>query len=287
MKYLKSLSLTLVAPGLVAFGLVAYGLVAYGLITAPLAAHAQQAGTQPVLSATPVTRPPAATQPAATPAPAAPAGIGVSIPAAATETPTVQPAPIGQPGFPGSSAQAPATSAAVGTTVLPPGVTAANVPASYIIGPEDSIQVTVWKEPGLSGSLPVRPDGMISLPLIGDLPAAGLAPMQLSADITTRLKKFITDPNVTVTVLAVNSKRIFLVGEVQHIGAMPLTPGMTPLQAIASAGGLSAFANAKRIYILRGEQGKQQKIHFDYKKALKDGNEQGVTLASGDTIVVP
>lgn len=156
----------------------------------------------------------------------------------------------------------------------------------YIIGPEDSLQVTVWKEPTLSGNFPVRPDGMISLVLVGDLPAAGLTPMALSNDITQRLKKYIQDPVVTVAVLGVNSQRIFLVGEVGKVGPVMLTPGMTPLQAIVTAGGLSQFANSKRIYILRTTAGKQQKIPFNYKQALK-GENAGITLLPGDTIVVP
>lgn len=177
--------------------------------------------------------------------------------------------------------------ASASSVAAPPIPVPVEVSPSYIIGADDSILVTVWKEPGFSGSFPVRPDGMISLPLVGDIPAAGFTPMQLGADITTRLAKYITDPHVTVAVLAVNSKRIFMLGEVQHIGAIPLTPGMTPLQAISAAGGLTPYANARHVYILRGEAGKQQKIHFDYKKAIKDGNEQGVSLQPGDTVVVP
>ena len=156
----------------------------------------------------------------------------------------------------------------------------------YIIGPEDSLQVTVWKEPTLSGNFPVRPDGMISLVLVGDLPAAGQTPMALSNDITQRLKKYIQDPVVTVAVLGVNSQRIFMVGEVGKVGPIMLTPGMTPLQAIVSAGGLSQFANSKRIYILRTVAGKQEKLPFNYKAALK-GENSGITLLPGDTIVVP
>ncbi len=117
--------------------------------------------------------------------------------------------------------------------------------------------------------------------------AAGMTPMHLSDEIVQRLKKFINDPSVTVTVMGVNSKRIFLIGEIGKPGEEPLTPGLTVLQAIASAGGLTPYANGKKIYILRGTAGKQQKIPFDYKKALKEGNLQGVTLLSGDTIVVP
>jgi polysaccharide biosynthesis/export protein len=156
----------------------------------------------------------------------------------------------------------------------------------YIIGPDDNLQVTVWKEPTLSGTIPVRPDGMISLVLVGDLPAAGLTPMALGADISQRLKKYIQDPVVTVVVLGVNSQRIFLVGEVMHVGPLMLTPGMTALQAIVSGGGLSPFASTKHIYILRNTAGKQEKLPFNYKQALK-GENQGVSLIPGDTIVVP
>jgi polysaccharide biosynthesis/export protein len=159
--------------------------------------------------------------------------------------------------------------------------------AHYIIGPEDTLQITVWKEPTLSGTVPVRPDGRISMVLLGDLPAAGMTPMQLSADITQRLKKYIQEPSVSVVVLAVNSQRIFLIGEVGHVGAIPMTAGMTPLQAIASAGGLTPFANSKHIYILRGTGAAQKKIPFDYKKALKGESKQDVSLEPGDTIVVP
>lgn len=159
-------------------------------------------------------------------------------------------------------------------------------PNRYVIGAEDSLQISVWKDPTLSTTVPVRPDGMISMNLIGDLKAAGLTPMALSADISQRLKKYIQDPVVTVVVLGVNSQRIFAVGEVNKVGPIMLTPGMTPLQAIVSAGGLSQFANSKRIYVLRTVAGKQQKIPFNYKAALKGDNE-GILLIPGDTIVVP
>ena len=119
--------------------------------------------------------------------------------------------------------------------------TPASVGAGYVIGPDDVLQVTVWKEQTLSGTFPVRPDGMISMVLLGDVKAAGLTPEQLSATLTTQYKKYIQDPLVTVLVQQVNSQRIFVVGEVGHVGAIPITPGMTPLQAIASAGGLVAL----------------------------------------------
>ncbi len=157
----------------------------------------------------------------------------------------------------------------------------------YVIGADDSLQITVWQEPSLSGTFPVRPDGMISLVLVGDIPAAGLTPMHLAHDITVKLKKFIQDPVVSVVVAAVNSQRIYLVGEVLKAGPIVLSPGMTPLQAIAQAGGLTPYTNGKHIYILRGPQGKQQKIPFNYRQALKGDNRQDVPLLPGDTIVVP
>jgi len=157
----------------------------------------------------------------------------------------------------------------------------------YIIGADDSLQVTVWQEPSLSGTFPVRPDGMISLVLIGDIPAAGVTPMHLAHDITVKLTKFIQDPVVSVVVAAVKSQRIYLVGEIQHAGPIELSPGMTPLQAIAEAGGLTPYTSGKHIYILRGPQGKQTKIPFNYRLALKGDNRQDVALLAGDTIVVP
>jgi polysaccharide export outer membrane protein len=164
----------------------------------------------------------------------------------------------------------------------------ANVAPTYIIGADDALSVTVWDNPNFSApNLPVRPDGKITLPMIGDIQASGFTPMQLSADIVTRLKQFIIDPvTVNVSVLAVNSKRVYLIGEVMHVGPLAITPGLTILQAIATAGGLTPYANKKHIYILRGDPGKQQIIPFDYTKALKKGDMQGITLAPGDTIVV-
>ena len=160
-------------------------------------------------------------------------------------------------------------------------------PSTYVIGPADVIQISVWKEADLSTSLPVRPDGKISMPLLRDIPAAGFTPNQLAADISERLKKLIQDPHVSVLVTAVNSQRVFLLGEVARPGPVNLTADMTVLQALSSAGGLTQFANSKRIYILRNEQGAQRKIAFRYKDALKGVVDQNIILKAGDTIVVP
>jgi polysaccharide export outer membrane protein len=159
--------------------------------------------------------------------------------------------------------------------------------ASYVIGPDDVLQVTVWKEQTLSGSFPVRPDGMISMVLLGDVKAAGLTASQLAATLTSEYKKYVQDPLVTVLVQGFGSQRIFIVGEVGHVGPIQITPGMTVLQAIASAGGLSPYAKKTRIYILRGPQGKQEKIPFNYKAAIRGDNSQNITLLPNDTVVVP
>jgi polysaccharide export outer membrane protein len=161
------------------------------------------------------------------------------------------------------------------------------VPDSYVIGESDVVTVTVFKEPTLSSSLLVRPDGMISLPLLGDIKAAGKTPLQLADEVTAKLKKFIQDPNVTIVLSQMNSKKVYLIGEVGRTGPMELTPGMTLLQAIATAGGISQYANTKKMYILRTEGGKQQKIPVQYKQALRGDSSLNLTLNPGDTIVVP
>ena len=157
----------------------------------------------------------------------------------------------------------------------------------YVIGPEDVLHIAVWKEAELTATLPVRPDGKISLPLLNDVQAAGLTSIQLGESVTDKLKKYIADPRVTVVVTQINSKRIYMVGEVAHTGPMPMLPNMTALQALSSAG-LSQFANTKRIYVLRMENGKQQKMPVNYRKLVKgEQMEQNYLLQPGDTIVVP
>jgi polysaccharide export outer membrane protein len=171
----------------------------------------------------------------------------------------------------------------------PPEVQASGqAPADYIIGADDTLKITVWKEPDMSVSLPVRPDGKISIPLLDDVQAAGMTPMQLGTSIHDKLKKFIADPRVTVVVTAMNSQRIFVLGEVVHSGPMPLLPHMTVLQALSSAG-FTQFSNLKAIYLLRVQDGGQQtKLPFNYKNAIKGRDaQQNIVLKPGDTIVVP
>jgi polysaccharide export outer membrane protein len=189
---------------------------------------------------------------------------------------------------PAPAATAPAPAAALSASDKA-AIDAANSQSGYeyVIGPQDVLHVSVWKETDLTASLPVRPDGKISLPLLDDVQAAGLTPKQLAASITDRLRKYVADPRVTVVVTEINSKRIYMVGEVLHAGATPMLPNMTVLQALSSAG-LNQFANTKGIYVLRTENGKQQKMPVNYKRLVKGERiEQNYLLRPGDTIVVP
>lgn len=161
------------------------------------------------------------------------------------------------------------------------------VPPDYVIGADDSLRIAVWKEPDMNATLPVRPDGKISLPLLDDVQAAGLTPLQLKDSITGKLKKYIADPRVTVVVIAMNSQRVFVTGEVTKSGAMALLPHMTILQALSTSG-FTQFANLKGIYLLRTENGQQVKLPFNYKEVVKGRRpEQNIFLKPGDTIVVP
>jgi polysaccharide biosynthesis/export protein len=159
---------------------------------------------------------------------------------------------------------------------------------NYIIGAQDVLDINVWKEIDLTRLVPVRPDGKISLPLLNDVMAAGLTPTQLATQITEGLKKYVTNPQVTVIVTQINSQRVYILGEVNRAGAYPLLPGMTMLQALSSAGGFTQFAKEKSIYLLRQVDGKQQKYPFNYKDVVAGRkSEQNTLLKAGDTIVVP
>jgi polysaccharide biosynthesis/export protein len=162
------------------------------------------------------------------------------------------------------------------------------VDPDYKIGAQDVVRIDVWKEPDISRTIPVRPDGKISLPLLNDVVAAGLTAMQLAGSIRDGLTKYLTNPQVTVTVVEINSRRVYVTGEVLRTGPIPLLPNMTVLQALASAGGFTQFAKEKDIYILRMENGQQVKYAFDYKEALKGKHpERNILLRPGDLIVVP
>jgi len=160
--------------------------------------------------------------------------------------------------------------------------------AEYVIGPQDVVRIDVWKEPEVSRTIPVRPDGKVSLPLLNDIQASGLTALQLGKAIREGLTKYMTNPEVTVTVAEINSRRIYITGEVARAGAFPLLPNMTVLQALSSAGGFTLFAKRTSIYVLRNEGGKQVKHPFNYKEVVKGKNQdENILLQPGDVIVVP
>lgn len=166
--------------------------------------------------------------------------------------------------------------------------TPATTDPAYVIGPEDMLDINVWKEPDVSRVVPVRPDGRISLPLINDVQAAGMTPQQLANGVTDKLRKYFNEPQVTVIVTQINSQRIYVVGEVPRAGAFPLIPGMTVLQALSAAGGFTPYADMKKIHIMRLHDGKYAQLPFNYKEVLKGDNpEQNIKLEPGDTVVVP
>jgi polysaccharide export outer membrane protein len=179
---------------------------------------------------------------------------------------------------------------AAATSQAPPaaGMTGAN-DTSYVIGPGDDLNVNVWENDSLSGTVTVRPDGMISLPLLNDVQASGKTPMQLMKVLVEKIAATgVKTPLVTVTVKASNSQRIYVLGQVGRAGAYPMIPGMTVLQAIASAGGLSLYAKQTKIEVRRTEDGKVARYSFNYKEVLKGVHtEQDIMLKPGDTIVVP
>ena len=178
------------------------------------------------------------------------------------------------------------TSAAA-TDNKPAAVPATTDPA-YVIGAQDVLDINVWKEPDVSRTVPVRPDGRISLPLVNDVQAAGLTPEQLAATVAERLRKYLNEPQVTIIVTAINSQRVFVAGEVLRAGAYPLIPGMTVLQALTSAGGFTPFADRKKIHVMRLRDGKQIELPFNYRGVLKgDNSDQNIKLEPGDTVVVP
>lgn len=169
-----------------------------------------------------------------------------------------------------------------------PAAAPATTDPAYVIGPEDVLDINVWKEPDMTRTVPVRPDGKISLPLINDVQAAGSTPQQLASTVKEKLRKYVQDPQVTVIVTAINSQRIFVVGEVLRAGAFPLIPGMTVLQALSSAGGFTTFADVKKIHVMRVVDGKHVNLAFNYKEVLKGDNpDQNIKLEPGDTVIVP
>ena len=160
---------------------------------------------------------------------------------------------------------------------------------SFVIGNDDQLAINVWKEPDLTRTIPVRSDGKISLPLVGEIQASGRTPLQLESDISSRLRNYITAPEVTVIVEQINSKKYNILGYVGKPGAYALTLSTTVMDAIALAGGFKDFAKSKGVYILRQKpDGTQERLNFNYKDFIKGKNlSQNVKVEPGDMIIVP
>jgi polysaccharide biosynthesis/export protein len=166
-----------------------------------------------------------------------------------------------------------------------PGV---SVPLDYVIGPEDVLGVVFWRDTDMSGDVTVRPDGRITLPLIGDLQASGSRPDVLREQIQKAADKYLSDANVTVVVRQINSRKVFITGEVTTPGAYPLVGPRSVMQLIALAGGLTEYADSKAISVMRTENGQPKSFKFNYRDVSRGRNlEQNIMLQPGDTVVVP
>jgi polysaccharide export outer membrane protein len=176
--------------------------------------------------------------------------------------------------------QQPAAAAATnGSTTVPP---------DYVIGPDDQLAIVFWRDKEMSAEVVVRPDGKISLPLLNDVQAAGFTPDQLRAQLITAASKFLEEPNATVVVKEIRSRKVFITGMVAKPGTFQLVGSMNVMQLIALAGGLQEYADSGSIVVLRPENGRERRFKFNYKDVLKGKNpEQNIALKPGDTVIVP
>jgi polysaccharide export outer membrane protein len=180
---------------------------------------------------------------------------------------------------------APAQARAAGAPVVPAGIP---TPPDYVIGPDDMLTIVFWREKDMSSDVSVRPDGKISLPLINDVQASGLTPEQLRVNVTEAASKFVEDPAVTVVVKAINSRKVFITGQVAKPGPFALGGPTTVLQLIATAGGVGEYSKSDKIVIMRTENGKTVSHKFNYKDVIQGKNlVQNIELKPGDTIIVP
>ncbi len=199
-----------------------------------------------------------------------------------TAVPTVgQTTTAGQNASASAPGKTASPAAAVGTAGLP-------TPPDYLIGPEDVLTIVFWREKEISGDVTVRPDGRISLPLVNDILAAGLTPEQLRVTLNEAAGKYVEDPRATVVVKQINSRKVFITGQVAKQGPYPLTAPMTVVQLITLAGGLLEYADGENVSIMRTENGRAISFRFNYDEVKKRRNlKQNIDLKPGDTIIVP
>lgn len=197
---------------------------------------------------------------------------------------------VAQVSQPAGAAPRPAAASPTAAPATPPAglPTGVATPADFVIGPNDVLTVVFWRDKDMSSDVAVRPDGKISLPLLNDVQAAGLTPEQLRQQITSAAARLVEDPTVTVVVKEINSRKVFITGQVAKPGPYPLQGPTTVLQLIAMAGGVLEYADSKNITVMRTESGKPVSFAFNYKDVVKRKNlKQNIELKPGDTIIVP
>lgn len=173
---------------------------------------------------------------------------------------------------------------------IPPADTSSHGPllrSQYALGPADVIHVNVWKSAELSQTVTVAPDGFVSLPLLGDVHVAGLTTSDLAQELATKMNAYVVNAQVSVSIVEIRSRQVFITGQVGKPGAYALISPVTVLQLIAQAGGLNTFANRKGIFILRSANTHAQKLPFNYTNALRGDMTQNVALQPGDTVIIP
>lgn len=169
-----------------------------------------------------------------------------------------------------------------------PSPAAVKLPPGYVIGVDDHLVISFWRDKDLSADVVVRPDGCISLPLLNDVQAAGLTPEQLRARLLQAASRFVEDPTPTVVVREIHSRQVFITGSVEKPGVYPLNAPMTVMQLIASAGGLKEFVGGRNIVLLRRDGDRDQRLAFDYQAVVKGhALRQNIELRPGDTVIVP
>jgi polysaccharide export outer membrane protein len=255
-------------------GCAAVALVCAGVMLAADAFAQTQSTTAPTQANT------AKTQPVAT--------AGTTLPAVPTAAPSTAPLAGSTPAGTAPAAPVPPPFSEWRATAKMVDPRAAEMAAAYQIGPEDLLDISVWKNVELSRVVPVRPDGKVSLPLVNDIQAAGLTPSELRDQITTKLAEYIPAPEVSVMVREVHSRKVAVVGAVKMPGRYEMKSPMTVLEAIALAQGLTDFASRDRIVVLREVNGKTTQLPFNYRKIGDDGSpQQNFFLRAGDIVVVP
>ncbi len=199
---------------------------------------------------------------------------------APAQAPTQQPQPVATQPQPGTAPAQPGTPAQATEGVQPP--------PGYVIGPDDVLGIVFWELPNHGGEVIVRPDGMITLPLLNDIQASGRTPDQLREAIVAASAQFVRDPTVSVVVKQINSRRVYVTGRVQRPGTYSLTTPVTVLQMLALAGGVTEFAKKDRIVVMRTENGRTTSYKFNYNDVIQGKKlEQNIELKPGDTVIIP